>query len=142
VDSNKTKQRKISPNGYEQASSWKRLPTIDTDQYIALIVRNNILKFHQDRITNEPPILDGSGCEKNSIFLSSLLRTALHLSPSFFFYFSSFLPQPTAPSAIAYSPLLQQPTVNQTEKFDFSFLSSSFFLYAADKGFSCAQGCT
>jgi hypothetical protein len=70
---------------------------IDTDQYVALVVGNNILKFHQDRTTNETPISDGSGCEKNSIFLSfSPTSSYLTLSPLllsfsflFFFLFSS-----------------------------------------------------
>jgi hypothetical protein len=112
VDSNKT--RKTSPNGYEQASSWRRLPTIDTDQYVALVVGNNILKFHQDRTTNETPISDGSGCEKNSIFLSfSPPNSCLSLSPLllFFFCFSSFsfLQQPAA--------LLQQPIPKKRKVF-------------------------
>jgi hypothetical protein len=88
VDSNKT--RKTSPNGYGQASSWRRLPTIDTDQYVALVVGNNILKFHQDRTTNEPPISDGSGYEKNSIF-SLFLSGELSLPCFFFFFFLFFL---------------------------------------------------
>jgi hypothetical protein len=95
VDSNKT--RKTSPNGYEEASSWRRLPTIDTDQYVALVVGNNILKFHQDRTTNEPPISDGSDCEKNSIFLSfSPTSSYLTLSPLLLSFFFSFLQQPAA----------------------------------------------
>jgi hypothetical protein len=85
VDSNKI--RKTSPNGYEEASSWRRLPTIDTDQYVALVVGNNILKFHQDRTTNEPPISDGSGCEKNSIFLSFSPTNSLSPASSFFLLF-------------------------------------------------------
>jgi hypothetical protein len=100
VDSNKT--RKTSPNGYEEASSWRRLPTIDTDQYVALVVGNNILKFHQDRTTNEPPISDGSGYEKNSIFLS--FSPTNSLSACFFFSsvfsFFSFLQQHAAPFII------------------------------------------
>jgi hypothetical protein len=89
VDSNKT--RKTSPNGYEQASSWRRLPTIDTDQYVALVVGNNILKFHQDRTTNETPISDGSGCEKNSIFLSfSPPNSCLSLSGLLLFFLLLF----------------------------------------------------
>jgi hypothetical protein len=96
VDSNKT--RKTSPNGYEEASSWRRLPTIDTDQYVALVVGNNILKFHQDRTTNETPISDGSGYEKTLFFSLSLLRTAASLLSfgllSFFllFFCSNMLP--------------------------------------------------
>jgi hypothetical protein len=119
VDSNKI--RKTSPNGYEEASSWRRLPTIDTDQYVALVVGNNILKFHQDRTTNETPISDGSGCEKNSIFLSfSPPNSCLTLSPlllsSFLFFLLFFYAATCCPS---------------------SFPFFSFSLYAV----SCAQRC-
>jgi hypothetical protein len=113
VDSNKT--RKTSPNGYEQASSWRRLPTIDTDQYVALVVGNNILKFHQDRTTNETPISNGSGCEKNSIFVSfsppALAALSFpHLLSSFcLFSFFSFLQQHAA--------LLQQPIPKKRKVF-------------------------
>jgi hypothetical protein len=112
VDSNKT--RKTSPNGYGQASSWRRLPTIDTDQYVALVVGNNILKFHQDRTTNETPISDGSGCEKKTLFFSlSLLQTAASLSFPCFFISSVF------PSFLFCSNLLP---------FIISFFSFFFFL--------------
>jgi hypothetical protein len=86
VDSNKT--RKTSPNGYEEASSWRRLPTIDTDQYVALVVGNNILKFHQDRTTNEPPISDGMAMRKTLLFLS-FSPTSSSLSDLFFLLFFS-----------------------------------------------------
>jgi hypothetical protein len=136
VDSNKT--RKTSPNGYEQTSSWRRLPTIDTNQYVALVVRNNVLKFHQDRTTNETPILDGSGYEKTQFFsLLSPGATALSFSPAFFlffFCFSSFLLQPTPFCSSPYLRreksshllMLQLYSPRKREKLDFSLLI--FFL--------------
>jgi hypothetical protein len=68
VDSNQ-QQRKVSPSGDEQPSNWRGSPTIDTSQCVALVVRNNILKFHQDRTIDDPPISDGNNYVRSSIFL-------------------------------------------------------------------------
>jgi hypothetical protein len=45
---------------------------IDTSQCVAVVVRNNILKFHQDRTIDDPPIFDGNSYVRSSIFLLSL----------------------------------------------------------------------
>jgi hypothetical protein len=70
VDSNKTKKALIKWG--EQPSNWRGSSTIGTSQCVALVVRNNILKFHQDRTINDPLISDGNDYVKNPIFLSSL----------------------------------------------------------------------
>jgi len=36
-------------------SNWREKPTINTSQYVALVVKNNIIKFYKDRTTNDPP---------------------------------------------------------------------------------------
>jgi hypothetical protein len=83
---------------------------------------------------------------KNSIFLSSLLRTALPLSPCFFLsFFSVFLL-----FCRSLQLLLQQPTAhfyNRLQSIEQSNLTSHFlffffFLYSADKGFYPCLLCT
>jgi hypothetical protein len=78
---------------------------IDTSQCVALIVKNNKLKFHQDQTIDNPPISDRNGYVKNTIFLSSLtvcsspfskLTSSLSVSQAeksaciFFLYFFNF----------------------------------------------------
>jgi hypothetical protein len=49
---------------------------IDTSQYIAIIIKNNVLKCHQYRTTNNPLISDEGGLAKPLfLFLLSLPRT-------------------------------------------------------------------
>jgi hypothetical protein len=54
-------------------------------QYVALVVRNNILKFHQDRTINDPPISDRNDYVENSIsLLLSLFGRTSSLKSWFF----------------------------------------------------------
>jgi hypothetical protein len=46
---------------------------INTSQYIAIIIKNNVLKCHQYRTTNDPLISDEGGLAKTLfLFLLSL----------------------------------------------------------------------
>jgi hypothetical protein len=54
-------RRKVSLSEDEQPSNWRGNPTIDTSQCIALVVMNNILKFHRDRTINDPSIPEENG---------------------------------------------------------------------------------
>jgi hypothetical protein len=73
MDFNKNKERSPQVGMKNQATGGKGSPTIDTSQYVALVVRNNILKFHQDRTINDCSISDRNDYVEKSIFFSSLI---------------------------------------------------------------------
>jgi hypothetical protein len=52
VDFNNNKERSHQEEMNNQATEERESPTIDTSQCIAPVIRNNMLKFHQDRTIN------------------------------------------------------------------------------------------
>lgn len=77
MDFNKNnKEIKISP------SNWRGNLAIDISQYVALIVRKNKLKFHQDRTINNPPKFDENNYVKNSNFSLILSQECLYFFES------------------------------------------------------------
>lgn len=95
VNFNKNNKERSHPSGYKQPSNWRRNPTIGTSQYEALIVMNNILKFHQDRAINNPQISNEMAKQKASIFFCLLSLSIACTFRHWFFSLSGSVLLPT-----------------------------------------------